>query len=318
MSASRARRAVAAALVSLLALSGCGTRAETETFSIAGGGTSGVYYSYGRYLAEALSSRLHDNFAVLSTAGSVENLRLVASGQSVVGFAQGDTAADAIRGEGVFTVPLDIRALARVYDEYVHVVVAADSDMQQVSDLAGRTISLGAEGSGVQVIASRVLSAENIDVEGIENPALGIDASIEALVAGEIEGFFWAGGFPTPGFARLAEEVPIRLLPIEAEVIERVNAGHAGVYRLSEFPVGAYGINDVSSTATMTVPNYLITATSTPESLANDVVRVLFEARTDISHLAPAAAYLDRRRAIFTYPIELHPGAARYYVDSRL
>lgn len=318
----RARRlrsagAVVAVLAALLALSGCtgDSGGGGRQYRIAGGGTVGVYYAYGEQLAAALHRELGIDIAVEETHGSVDNLLRVGSGDALLGFAQGDTAADAVAGTGAFDEPLPVRAVARVYDEYVHVVVPADSEVRRVSDLAGRRVSLGAQNSGVQVIATRVLEASGVAVEGVDNPALGPDASVEALERGEIDGFFWVGGLPTPGIERLAGAVPIRLLSIGADTVEQVNAGHAGVYRLTDFPVGTYGIE--TPTTTMTVPNYLVAAEDAPDDLIRDVTRVLFDSRSTIAQRVPAAAFLDRRQAIFTGPMELHPGAARYYVDAR-
>lgn len=308
---------VAAALLAILGAIGCGAPAESadQEYRIAGGGTTGVYYSYGDQLAGALRDGLDIDISVAETEGSVDNLLRVGSGDALLGFAQGDAAADAIAGAGAFDEPLTVQAVGRVYDEYVHIVVPEGSDVRRIADLAGRRVSLGAENSGVQVIATRVLDASGVDIDEIDNPSLGPDASIEALLEGEIDGFFWVGGLPTPGVEQLAEAMPIRLLPIGPGTVEQVNAGHAGVYGLSDFPVGTYGIE--TPIETMTVPNYLIVAEEAPPDLVHDVTRVLFESRSAITAVVPAAQFLDRRQAIFTAPVELHPGAARYYVETR-
>lgn len=299
------------------ALTGCsvGQGPARPGYEIAGGVSAGIYYDYGEQLAASLRGELGLDIEVAETQGSVDNLLRVASGQALLGFAQGDTAADAIIGHGRFGDPLPVRAVARVYDEYVHVVVPADSEVRTVSDLAGRRVSLGAENSGVQVIASRVLEASGVDLSSVEGPQLALDESIESMLRGELDGFFWVGGLPTPGIERLERSMPIRLLSIEADTVERVNAGHAGVYQPADLPVGIYTID--TPIITMTVPNYLVVAEGAPDELIYDVTRVLFDSRSRIALQVPAASYLDRRQAIFTGPIELHPGAAEYYIDAR-
>ncbi|WP_017792225.1 TAXI family TRAP transporter solute-binding subunit [Leucobacter salsicius] len=313
------RVTVAAAVIALLGgLVGCGSGSPTATgpYVVAGGGKAGVYFTYAEQLALAASQSLNLDVTAAQTQGSVDNLQRVASGEALVGFAQGDTAADAISGTGAFAEPLPITALARVYDEYVHVVVPEDSDVHSIADLAGHTVSLGSEGSGVQVIATRVLEAAGVDPAEVPGPALGLDTSLGALKAGEIEAFFWVGGLPTPGIERMAKELPIRLLEVDTAIVERVNEGHAGVYRTAEFPENTYGVDRV--TATMAVPNYLVASEAAPPELIRNIVRVLFEARTTIAAEVRAAALLDQREAIFTEPVPLHPGAAEYYRASRL
>lgn len=308
---------VIVAIVLVIALGGCSSMRGDghEPVVIAGGGSAGVYYSYSQGLAQAMNDELGLNAQAAETAGSVDNLQRVASGEAFVGFTQGDTAADAIRGTGAFDSPLPIRAVARVYDEYVHVVVPAESDINGISDLEGRRVSLGAAGSGVHVIASRVLEAEGVGIDEIENPALGLEESIEALSAGEIDGFFWVGGIPTPGIQGLAEDTDIRLLSIAPGIVDAANSAHSGVYRLADVPIGLYGIEE--PVVTMAVPNYLITSEQADAGTIYDLLDVLFVHRSELAADTPAVAYLDRRQAIFTAPMELHPGAAEYYVSSR-
>lgn len=314
-------RRLAAGIVAVIvvcALSGCTTRASewTDTeYVIAGGGPTGVYYAYGTRLADELSSSLDVRMVAAETAGSVDNLLRVSTGEALLGFAQGDAAADAVSGTGAFDEPLAVQAVARLYDEYLHVVVRADSDIKGVADLSGRTVSLGAENSGVHVIAARVVDAAGVDTASVHDARLDLGDSIVAMQNGEIDGFFWVGGIPTPGIAELAEDLPVRLLPIEQGWVNDVNELYSHAYRPSDFPVGLYGLEE--SEPTMAVPNYLVTATSTPDGIVRDILTGLFDARTLIAQEVPAAALLDRRQAIFTGPVELHPGAVDYYRSLR-
>ena len=320
----RSRRGIARVLLALLlcvlSVSGLASCAPQDRSwaeapqAIAGGGATGVYYAYGQQFAEALAARLGARFTAQQTNGSVDNLERVGSGRAVLGFAQGDAVADAVAGTGAFDEAIPIVAVARLYDEYVHIVVRDGSDVHDLRDLAGRAVSLGARGSGVELVARRVLAAADVDVAAMRNPELGLEGSIAALRKGEIDAFFWVGGLPTPGIAALAADTPIRLLSIPPAVVDAVNAAHAGAYRQADFPIGGYGID--SSTVTMTVPNYLVARADAPEGLIHDATAVLFDERATIARGAPAAALLDRRQAIFTDPIPLHAGAARYYRET--
>lgn len=313
----RMMRRVLALLLCLAAAVGLAACAPADrdwadrTQAIAGGGVSGVYYAFGEHFAKALSRDLGARFEVQQTAGSVDNLERIGSGRAVLGFAQGDAVADAVAGTGAFPESLPIVAAARLYDEYVHVVVRADSPVREIAALSGRRVSLGAPGSGVEGVARRILSAADVDPAAVDNPALGLSDSIAALRRREIDAFFWVGGLPTPGIETLAADTPIRLLSVPPAVVDAVNAAHAGAYRQADFPIGAYGID--ASTVTMTVPNYLVTRADAPEGLVHDALAVLFDERATMATAVPVVALLDRRQAIFTDPIPLHVGAVRYY-----
>ncbi|WEK60256.1 MAG: TAXI family TRAP transporter solute-binding subunit [Candidatus Microbacterium colombiense] len=305
--------------VAVIAMLGaCSQRASEwsgQTYEIASGGTTGVYFDYGTHLADELSQNLGIDAVSEETNGSVENLLRIGSGDAVLGFAQGDAAADAVAGAGAFDEPIAVRALARLYDEYLHVVVRADSDVEGITDLAGKRVSLGAENSGVNVIASRVLDAAGVDSSTVQNPQLDLQESISAMERAEIDGFFWVGGLPTPGIQELATDLPVRLLPVEQEWVNAVNSRYSDAYRPADFPAGTYGLTE--SSPTMAVPNYLITAASTPDDVVRDILVVLFDSRSRMAAEVPAAALLNRRQAIFTAPVELHPGAVAFYRDTR-
>lgn len=316
-----ALKSVAAVMLSaavLLGMGGCDVNpkiGDGQELVIASGGTTGVYYNYGTHLAEVLSRELDADFTLEETEGSVDNLLRIGSGQATFGFAQSDAAANALMGEGIFSEPMPIRAIARLYDEYVHVVVRRDSDVEDLHDLVGRSVSLGAKNSGVNLVAMRVLEAVGVDPLDVENLELGPDASIEALRDGTIDAFFWVGGVPTPGLEQLSDETPIRLLAIEADTVESLNQNYVGAYRISEFPLGSYGWE--TPTVTMTVPNFLVVSRDASPELVRAITQELFASRTELAQQVPTAALLDRRQAIFTDPIELHPGAIEYYVESK-
>lgn len=313
------RRSIAARTIAIVAvivtLAGCAPSPVPDRFAIAGGGVTGVYYSFGAELAEEYSARFGAAVTVDETNGSVDNLQRVGDGRALLGFAQSDAAADAVAGAGAFPEPLPVAAIARLYDEYVHVIVRSDSDVARLADLEGRAVSLGASGSGVNLVARRVLDAAGVSPANVTDEELGLAESIAALRAGDIEAFFWVGGLPTPGLTELFADTPSRLLSIESATVERVNAEHGGVYRLAEFPIGAYG--RAEATATMTVPNYLMVADSTSDDEVVALLTSLFDSRSRIAADVPAAALLDRRQAIFTDPVSLHPGAVAYYRDAR-
>lgn len=314
----RGAGAAALALLLVATSSACSARSsewDDSAYEIASGGSDGVYYAYGADLARELSESLDVSVTAAETAGSVDNLLRVSSGEALLGFAQGDAAADAVAGAGAFDEPLPVQAVARLYDEYLHVVVRADSDIAVLGDLAGRTVSLGAENSGVNVIAARALDAGEVDITTIADPQLDLAESIAALERSDIDGFFWVGGIPTPGIAQLATTTPVRLVPIEQTWVATINARYSDAYRPSDFPVGLYGLDE--STPTMAVPNYLVTSAATPDGVVRDVLTSLFGARTAIAQRVPVASLLDRRQAIFTGPVDLHPGAIAYYRDQR-
>src|SRR5699024_9680013 len=97
-----------------------GAAADDRKIAVAGGGPAGIYYNYATELSGVTSQELPVRAETLETGGSVENLHMVAQGEAVFGFTAADAAADAVAGNAPFHEALDVQAVARVYDDFVH------------------------------------------------------------------------------------------------------------------------------------------------------------------------------------------------------
>ncbi|SKC59083.1 TAXI family TRAP transporter solute-binding subunit [Krasilnikoviella flava] len=321
--AARVLAALGAVLLALPVLAGCVGDAgagdpwdgqRPEALTVATGGSTGIYHAYGTALAQVLTDRYDVPVEVDQSGGSVENLESLDAGTAQVAFSAADAARDAVAGEGEFDEPLDVRALARVYDDFLHLVVPADSAVRTIDDLRGKRVSLGAPQSGTALIAHRLLAATDLPAADLTDASLGLDGSIAALRAGEIDAFFWSGGLRTPGLTTLAHDVPVRLVPL-GDLVEEVRSRYGSGYRHGIVPEGMYGSSRVVET--LAVPNFLMVRGDMPDAEARTLVSTLFDARSQIAAQVPSAANLDRVRAIFTDPVELHPGALQYYRDTK-
>ena len=124
---------VGAALISGAAL------AQMKTLAIATGGTGGVFYPLGGGLANILSKTIPGVQATAEvTGGSVDNLKLIGSGQSEIAFTQADAAFDAVNGLDKFKgSKLAVRTLMVLYPNQMHVVTVEGTGINKIADLKG-------------------------------------------------------------------------------------------------------------------------------------------------------------------------------------
>jgi len=313
------RRTVLATLAAgpVLTLPGCSTPFADTRLRLATGSERGVYYRLGSALARTWQAELGltGTPIVLSTAGSVQNVALLAAGAADVVFSQVDAAAERLVGLSP-DAPDAPRALARIYDDVLHVVVPATSPITTVSGLRGARVSVGATDSGVSVVAGRLLDAAGLGPAGIRGEQLGLDASVEAMAAGVIDAFFWSGGLPTPAVEQLATDLPIRLLDLTGDRVLDVVRSRYPVYAPGTVPAQSYaGITE--PVTTMLVRNLLLVDAAMPDDLAEALVEVLFTEQEQLAQAGPAALTIDPRAAIGTEPVLLHPGAQRFYKAER-
>ena len=295
-------------LLTATALTGCQSSGQPPAgrVRIATGSTAAVYYAYGTAIERLIRQRLPGvQPSVLVTAASAENVRLVLAGDGEVGFTQADIAAAADSGE--------LRALARLYDDYVHLVVRQASDVQRLADLRGHRVSLGAPGSGTEVTVARLLSVGPPELGGaLQKLQLGLDESVTALRESRIDAFFFSGGLPVGAIDSLAKSVAIRMVDLR-DFVEPLRKKYGEYYAERVVPLSTY--SGIGPTATIGIPNYLVVRATMAEPLAYALTKLLFDGKDALAKAHPAGARLNVRTAISTPPLALHPGAARYYRD---
>ncbi|MDG4820266.1 TAXI family TRAP transporter solute-binding subunit [Asanoa sp. WMMD1127] len=302
----RATRAGLAVLVLLLV--GAGLHGEGNPpvthIRIATGSQTAVYYAFGRALGQLVDDNLPDTDAqVLVTAASVENVRLVESRGAEIGFTQADIL---VTGSG----PPDprVRALARVYEDLLHLVVPTDSSIKTLTDLRGKRVATGAPGSGTEITVGRLLQVAGIQND-LESQRWGLDESAAALRDGRTDAFFFSGGLPVQAIESLNNDLGIRIVDL-GDWVEPMRKAHSTVYVRREVNDSVY---DLPAVSTLAVPNYLVVPTDMPDDVAYDLTKLLMERHEALARAHPAGERFDVRSAIGTMPVPLHPGAARYF-----
>ncbi|MFE0256107.1 TAXI family TRAP transporter solute-binding subunit [Streptomyces sp. NPDC059010] len=292
-----------------------GEEPPSGTITFSTGTRAGVYQEYGALLRKELAKDMPQlKVKLLTSDGSQENVERVATGQADFTIA----AADAVDTFEVADKPVinRLRGVARLYDDYVQLVVPPNSDIHSVADLKGKRVAIGLPDSGVRLIATRVLEAAGIDPEKDITPRSdGIDTGPERL-GRELDAFFWSSGVPTDGLEKIAETSSFRFVPIDADLVAKVHAqgDAAHFYRATNMPESAYPtIQNGDTVPTIAVSNLLITRKDMDPRLTEWLTRTVIKSRDGIGAHVHSAQLVDLRTAIYTDPLSLHEGAQRYY-----
>jgi TRAP transporter TAXI family solute receptor len=293
-----------------------GEESPSGTVTFSTGTPTGVYQKYGTLLQQAIAKELpRVDVRLLNSDGSQENVRRVATGTADFTIA----AADAVE-----TYKLEhkagagrLRGCARLYDDYVHLVVPRSSTVRSVADLEGRRVAIGPGGSGVRLIAEHVLQAAGLDPKKDITPLSdGIGTMPDLLRRHRIDAFFWSGGLPTGAITELSKHFAIRLVPISTDLVAKLHAqgGASRYYRASVMPADAYpDAQQGSAVQTVAVANLLMTREDMDPGLTEQLTRAVIDSRDRIGAKVHAAQLVDLRTAIYTDPLALHEGARRYY-----
>jgi len=290
-------------------LTGCGTAQPGPTLwhngqiTVGTGPTSGVFSQIGAGYADVITRHMPPYEAVaVPTSGAGENLTRLTRGDCDVAFTFADVAADA---------PPTIRALARVFNSYTHLVVRASSGVTELADLAGLRVGTGPARSGTENVANRILAAANLTVKRV---TASLNQMTAAMRAQTLDAMFYSAGLPTVGITALFTQQPgvYTLLPVGAMLSPLVKA-YPGVYVEASIPRAIYGSD--ADVPTVAIPTLIVVNASLPEQLAYDFTRVIFEFQPELAAVHPEGRNISLAAGSKTSPVPLHPGAQRYYDD---
>ena len=302
-----------------LALAGVAQAQQKYSLSIATGGTGGVYYPLGGGMANILSKYVPGLQATAEvTGGSVDNLKLIATGKPYVGFSMADAGQDAYRGEDKFKgTKVPLRTLMVLYPNRMHVVTIDGIGITKMADLRGKRVSTGSPGSATEVMGFRVIEAAGLDKDrDMKRERLGVAESVNALKDRKIDAFFWVGGLPTAAVTDLANTPGIKIKMIDhADVVAAMNRKYGPLYIEDVIPKATYRGMDTDNRQA-TVWNILVSHENLSNQTAYNIVKTIFDKRDDMIavHKEAENFRLENQKAAAS-PIPFHPGAVKYFAE---
>ena len=208
----------------------------------------------------------------------------------------------------------DLRTIAALFEEHIHLVALADSGINSVADLKGKRVSLDEPGSGTYVDANMILEAAGVSSDDISAEALKGGAAAEALRNGKIDAFFVVAGYPTGSLVELASAADIKLVPIDGAAADALTEKY-GFFAKSDIPEGAY--EGVATTPTVAVGAQWFTSAKEDDELIYQITKALWNEKSrkllDVGHAKGKSITLET--ALNGVGVPLHPGAERFYKE---
>ena len=285
-----------------------------RAFVVAGGPEGGEYQSVALLIGDRLADSGLETRTVAS-AGSVANIGLLRDRLAEVALVQNDIAALATDAQGPFAgrTPLpELRALASLFPEPVHIIVPTDSTIKSLSDLRGKRVEIGLPESGTRTDALALLHAAGIGVGDLgASSELGLAGGLAALASGEVDAVIATIGAPARAIQEQAAIRGIRLVPLtEAEQSQLVAAQPAFVP--VTLPPATYA-GQTEPVRAISVTALLATRADLPDNEADALLRTVFD---DIDFLAagsPAGSLISRNSARIGVTIPWHPSAEKFF-----
>lgn len=283
-------------------------------FIMATGGTSGTYYAFGGVICQVLNAATGSNITANSTGASVENIRLLESGDADLAIVQTDIQAYAVGGTTLETFngqPVDnVKAIASLYPEVVH-CVTTNMAINTVADLKGKVVSMGAPGSGTRANAEQFLEAYGLTVNDVQVRDLSFAESGSALQDGTIDAAFVVAGAPNSAITELSVSKPVKIVSIGDAERAAIIAKYP---YYADYTVGKDVYKTEADATTLAIKAVIICRAEMSEDDVYALTKALFENQPELAAAHAKGAELSGDTAMIgVVPGNVHPGAAKYY-----
>ena len=215
------------------------------SFSIATGGTGGVWYPLGGAIGGVVGKKVPNTEATAeATTAAIDNLKLLTAGRAGMAFCYDYHVVWANQGKVPgLTGKHNVRMVMGFYEQPLHIATKEGTGIASLMDLKGKRVSTGAPNSGTEEQADYVLKGLGIDWnKDFTREKLGATESVAALKDGKIHAFFWSGAIPTSSIIDLSSTPGLKmvLLPVGGEIAEKIMKENPGVFHKTVFQKGAY------------------------------------------------------------------------------
>ena len=306
--------AVVLSAVLLLGLTACGASGAAQ-MTMGTGGPTGTYYAFGGVLGQYAKDHAGINVTVVSTDGSKANIENIDIGDYQLGLVQSDVMAYAWTGARSFEstgAVTSFRVVAGLYAEAVQ-LITMDPEIKSVADLKGKSVSIGAPGSGVYFNAIDILAAAGLTEADINPQYMSFGDSTDGLKDGKIDAAFIVAGAPTAAITELCTTNDAYLVPIDGDIAANLMDSSA-FYTAYTIPAGTYKGQDADVT-TVTVKATLIVAASADEETVYNLTKAIFDNTAAIAKENGKGAELSIENATSGMTAPFHPGAAKYFAE---
>jgi len=306
-------------IITLLCFSACGAVSdepakENVYLTMTTGGTGGTYYPFGSALGSAIEAATdYIKVNIIASGASIENIMLIGDNLAQLAIVQTDVIDYAYNATFIWEddAVTNMRMLMSLYPEACQLVVDSDSNIYSVADLAGKHVSTGNIGSGVEANAMQILGAYGLTIDDIEQEHLSFTFSADAMRNKTIDAFFVTAGVPNEAVMDLQQSCDIRIIDLDETVIDELVAKYPFFTKVTltgdDYTFLETPVNTVSIMAT------LIANSDLDEGVVYDVVKSIIEGKDGITAAHAKGELISPESAVVDAGIDFHPGALRYY-----
>lgn len=303
------RTLVLAAAISALS---AGT-AVAEELRIGTASLGGAFYPMGQSISNLVNKYAGNDITMVPvvTGGSVQNPRLIGSGEVEIAITNNNLAKLAVAGKGPYSSgAIDIKAVAALHPSVLHMITLEGSDIETFEDLKGKRVAVGPAGGGTLGFLNFLLPMHGMSFDDLTPSFLSYADGFSQLTDGNVDAALALSGYPAGAVMQAAAGADLKFIGFSDGKIEEALERNAA-YSVVTVPANVYGTP--TDGTVLGVNNMLIVLSDTDPDVVEAIVRSIFDNLEEFRAENANARQIDPDHSR-SMAIDMHEGAARYFV----
>lgn len=305
-------RVLLKAAVCAVAISLTASMASAEEFRIGTASLGGAFYPIGQGISNLVNKYAGAGITMtpVVTGGSVQNPRLIDSGEVEIAITNNNLAVLALAGKGPYhSGAIELRAVAALHPSILHMIVLEDSDIQTFEDLKGRRVAIGPAGGGTLGFMNFLLPLHGMSMDDITPSFLSYSDGFSQLTDGNVDAAFALSGYPAGAVMQAAAGSRLRFIRFSDGKLAEALALN-GAYTAIDVPADIYSTEEAAEV--IGVNNMLIVPSTMDAEIVEKITAAIFDNIDEFRAENANARQIDPVDSL-TLAIPLHEGAARYF-----
>jgi uncharacterized protein len=305
------RLAVAAAIGAAMAAS-AGAQAQQQ-IRLMTGPQGGAWYPLGGAIAN-IAGKTGIRVQVLPGAG-IANVRAVDTGKADMGFGNSISTVDGVAGRPPFEAKAaNVCNVASLYPQYFQIVANADSGINSLADLKGKSIAVQPRGNTAEFISQQLLEVYGLKYTDLSRVSYVSYTDAVSLMKDNNAQLFTLGTtVPASSVMDLAASRDIKLVDVSDDKFQELRKLNPGYTKL-KIPAGSYPKQDKDVQA-VGYATHLVARCDLDENVVYQVVKGIYDNRSDLGSIAKVMADINPKMMAEDIGVPLHKGAMKFYKE---
>jgi uncharacterized protein len=300
------RSLLAAVTTSLIALG-----AQAAEFKLMTGPQGGVWVPLGGQLKDIWEKAIPGTTVQSLPGAGIANVRGIQEGKADIGFGNSISTVDGLAGNAPFNKPhTNVCNVATLYPQYFQMLVPANSGIEKVSDLKGKTITTQPRGNTGELITQQLLTAHGMSYSDVKVSYVSYTDSVEQMKDGHAQVFTLGTTIPSGAVMDLASARDVKLIDLSDSLpgMKKLNPG----YTLVTVPKGTYPKQD-KDVKVIGYTAHLVASCGLSEDLVYRMTKAVADNVASLAATNKAMSGLTPKDMAEDVGVPFHPGAAKFY-----